>query len=162
MSRKHLTKLFYAKLNVLLGAVFTMLGFNNCDSIFNGEYLYGSPYAKFDVKGTVTDSDGKSLESVNVTTKEVVKEDGKELYAYEIKTTSTDTNGRYQQQGSWSGYPDENYNTLRVVVTDPNGVYAPDSVEVKLTRTAKDRDAWCEGTDVGTADFRLKRLDDKE
>ena len=164
MSRKYLTKLLYARLNVILSIVLAMLGFSNCDNIFNGEYLYGSPYVprhRYDVKGTVLDEEDHSLEGLTVTVKEVEKNNGSVLYSVGIDQKSTDSNGQYRFQGKWNGSPDSKYNSLRIVVTDPHGVYAADSADVKLTLTDEGKNDVCVGTDVGTADFRLKRLDDK-
>lgn len=159
MTAKDMRKKFYAMLNMLLAPVLAMLGFNGCDNAFNGVCLYGVPYAKYDVKGTVLNEEGEQLEGMKVTPKEI--------YTFEnfegcevLKATSTDSKGQYQTSGSWSGYSPGS--VLRIVVEDPQHVYATDSVDITLKRTNKGKDDWCEGTDVGTADFRLKRNDSNE
>lgn len=163
MEMNHFRKKFYARLNVLLGSVLAMLGFSSCDDgPFNSVDLYGCPYANFDVKGTVLSEEGETLQGVTVTTKEVYQsEDGKEM-AGESTKSGTDVKGMYRHRGSWGGHPSEVGHLLRVVVEDPRGVYASDSMDVQLTRTAKGKDDWCQGTDEGTADFRLKKNEEKE
>lgn len=156
MTAKNMRKSFYGMLNLMLAPVLAILGFSGCD---NEVCLYGCPYAKYDVKGTVLNEEGEQLEGVKVTPKEIYKYD--DFEGCEVcKATSTDSKGQYQATGSWGGYMPGS--VLRIVVEDPQHVYASDSVDVTLTRTNKDKDDWCEGTDVGTADFRLKRNDSNE
>lgn len=160
MSAKDMRKKFYALLNLLLAPVLAMLGFSGCDN--NVVCLYGSPYAKYDVKGTILNEEGKQLEGMKVTSKEIYTNENVEGYfGHELNTTSTDSKGQYQATGNWTGFHPGN-TLLRIVVEDPQHVYATDSVDVTLKRTDKDKDDWCQGTDVGTADLRLKRNDSNE
>lgn len=160
MEPKNIRKRLYAKLNVLLGSVLTMLGFNGCgENPFNSVCLYGTPYANFDVKGAVLNEDGDKLEGMKVTTKEVYQEQNTVVWANVLQQSSTDARGRYQHQGRWYPHGVDDSQVLRVVVEDPKGAYAADSVDVELTHTKEGKGDWCDGTDVSTADFRLKRID---
>lgn len=161
MTAKDMRKKFYAMLNILLAPVLAMLGFSGCDT-FNEVDLYGCPYVKYDVKGTILNEKGERLEGMKVTPKEIHTYDNLEgYYAHDLKSTSTDSKGQYHASGNWTGHYPLSV-SLRIVVEDPQHVYATDSVDVKLTRTNKDKGDWCEGTDEGTADLRLKRNDSNE
>mgnify|MGYP003310211746 CR=1 FL=1 len=156
-----LKKWFLRKLNLLLGGVLSLLGFSSCgdvinglDDPFNGVCLYGSPYAMYDVKGAVLNTEGKKLEGMKVTVKQVCQDDVWYM-SCPLDTLRTDNKGEYESNKRWSGYNE----TMRIVVEDPNGVYAADSADVVLTRTDKDKGSWCHGTDEGTADFKLKKND---
>lgn len=152
-----LKKLMFARLNVLLGAVLTLLGFSNCEKQFNEVCLYGQPYARYDIKGTILNEEGEKLAGMDVTVKFVYGVDGEEYYDdWKQDQTKTDVKGNYECQGSYTN------GDIRIVVEDPGGVYAPDSAMVKLERTKEGKDDWCIGTDVGRADFRLKKLENKE
>lgn len=160
METKNSRKRFYAKLNVLLGSVLTMLGFNGCgENPFSSVCLYGTPYTNFNVKGTVLSEEGDKLEGMTVTTKEVLKAQDTVMWFNVLQQSNTDQQGRYQHQGRWYPYVVDDSRALRVVVEDPKGAYAADSVDVELTHTKEGKGDWCDGTDVGTADFRLKRID---
>lgn len=161
MIAKDIKKKFYGLLNTVLASVLTMLGLSGCDA-FNEVDLYGSPYAKYDVKGTIINEEGEQLEGMKVTPKEIHTYDGLEgYYAYELESTSTDSKGQYHASGTWTGHYPYSIN-LRIVIEDPQHVYATDSVDVTLTRTNKNKGEWCVGTDEGTADLRLKRNDSNE
>ena len=154
---KNLQKWMLTRLNLLLSSVLALLGFSSCEGIDGpGDYpcLYGTPYTHFDVKGTVQNADGQVLNGVNVTVKSVYKGEGVE-YPQQIDIVETGADGKYKSFGSWSGF-NERY-TLRVVVDDPSGVYESDSTDVKLDRTTEGENEWCWGTDLGTADFTLKK-----
>lgn len=157
----NLKEWFYSKYNVLLSAVLTLLGFSSCDSIgdpFNGVCLYGSPHARYDVKGTVQSEEGNALQGITVTTKVVLLSADGESFSHELQKSDTEAKGQYQHRGDWQGHPDDQ-RRLRVVAEDPKGIYAADSVDVQLTHTNEGKDTWCSGTDSGKADFRLKRVE---
>lgn len=63
-------KKVYKVMNLLLGSVVTMLGFESCgeDSPFGGGDVveYGVPHATYRVVGTVTDQNGKPIEGIKV------------------------------------------------------------------------------------------------
>ena len=148
-----------SKLNVLLGSVLALLGFSNCSSVddpFNPVCLYGTPYTMYDEKGAVLNTEGEKLEGMNVTVKEVrTPTDASEYeYSHVLDETTTGKDGKYASTHRWSSYGELK---MRVVVEDPNGVYAADSAEVALTCTDEGRGDWCAGTDKGTADFKLKK-----
>lgn len=157
-------------LNVLLGTVLTLLGFSSCrggndEGVFPWEVLYGSPYANFDVRGAVLNEAGDRLEGMTVTAKEVFEPESENgcPWSYEVARTKTDASGQYLQHGTWTGGEIREDVGLRIVVEDPRGEYAADSVDVRLTHTDKGNEkTWCYGTDVGVADFRLVRTKDKE
>lgn len=63
-------KKVYKVMNLLLGSVVTMLGFESCgdDNPFGGGDIveYGTPHATYRVVGTVTDENGKPIEGIKV------------------------------------------------------------------------------------------------
>jgi len=143
----------FGTLNVLLGGLLTLLGFSSCDSsAFNVECLYGQPYTKYSVKGAVLNDEAKPLEGMKVTLKAVYREDSVEYVQKQLEVT-TGSKGRYEHRGEvyWSDP------TLRIIVDDPNGVYASDSTDVEPTFSKKDAGDWCMGTYEGEASFSLEK-----
>lgn len=164
---KRLKQLFYAKLNTLLGAVLTLLEFSGCDILgvddpFNEVCLYGQPYAIYNVKGAVLNDEGDKLEGIEITIKSIYRYEDKEYQKvwWMEKKPTTDKEGKYEYKGNESPYSTDVI--VRVVAEDPKGVYAADSTDVNFTSTDEGKGDWCDGTVKGTADFKLKRLENKE
>lgn len=159
--KKDLKKHFLQQCNLILGSILALLGFSSCDEegVLPGRggnevCLYGTPYAKYDVHGAVLNTEGKQLEGMNVIIKEVFEGSDFSPYIGILDSLKTNQDGSYQGKGRWEDF---HKSTMRVVVEDPSGEYAADSTEVNLKRTNKDKDAWCGGTDTGTANFTLKK-----
>ncbi len=79
---------------ILLSSLLAMLGFSSCGSNFRNNdapSVYGVPTVDFIVKGTVTDSDGKPLKGIKMST--IM---GDEEKCDTLATTFTDDDGRYE------------------------------------------------------------------
>ena len=68
----------------------------------------------------------------------IIKEQKNNEYSHVLDETTTGKDGKYASTHRWSGYGELK---MRVVVEDPNGVYAADSAEVALTCTDEGRRA---------------------
>ena len=137
------------KVNALLGAVLVLLGCNSCsgDGTDEGEAdLYGCPYANYRVEGAVLDEEGKPLKDMRVVSKWFDDD-----YLCKTDTVYTQADGSFKVE-------EQTYerDSLRIVVEDLKGVYAPDSTKVELLLTEQ-RKGWCIGTFVGEAHFKLKK-----
>ncbi|MCR5361476.1 MAG: radical SAM-associated putative lipoprotein [Bacteroidales bacterium] len=141
------------KINIMLGAVLSMLGWSGCDEVFNSEDLYGCPYSYYQLEGAVLDDEEKPVGNIRVATKWIFSADDN---FSKTDTTFTDADGRYIFF-TQDGYSD----SVHIVVDDPqHGTFAPDSADIRLIHTGLHSDeSWCSGTYVGKADFKLKKLD---
>lgn len=161
MKRKVLTGI-----NALIALLLGILGLNGC---FRLEY--GTPYATFEATGTITNEENKPLENIQV----VVKRPGFYEYVEEYTedrrkhTTEpfdpftdcapnsyTDADGAYQI-GPHSYFPT---NSVEILVRDTSGVYASDSVSVKVDydrSKVKWGDNWDSGAGYVHQDFQLKK-----
>ena len=162
---RRLKKRCYARINRLLASLLSLLGFNGCDILgvddpFNPVCLYGQPYAIYNVKGTVLSEEGDKLEGIQMTLKSIYYHEDKEYQQvwWMEKKPTTDKEGQYE----YSGEAYSPNTTLRIVAEDPKGDYAADSTDVTLTVTKEGKDTWCQGTMTGSADFTLKRIENKE
>lgn len=112
-----------AQMNVLIGSLLALLGCSTARRATVSDRivcLYGVPTATYKVSGTVINTSGKPLEGMQV----VVK-------GYKNKpvtdAVSTDSKGRYA--ADYTGFPAD---TLNIVVHDPDGTYATDSVQLAV------------------------------
>lgn len=153
-------RLFTRFIGSLLTAVLAMLGFTSCDK--ETEDMYGTPHGDFEISGLVTDEEGLPVNGVRVISRTIhVDEDYPDvengyLTTYGCDTTYTDSKGRYklEDQNTW-------LREAMVVVQDPKGVYESTYEVVKLEYHGGDHD-WYIGKAEATANFRLKRSDDKD
>ncbi len=119
---------FLAQINVLIGVVLSFLGCGTTkqrpisDKIM---CLYGVPTATYKMSGTVNDQQHKPVANVHV----VVK--GYKNHAI-TDTLTTDNKGHYKTE--YTGFPTD---TLNIVVTDPEGIYNTDSVQVPVPYSEK-------------------------
>ena len=76
MKRKsNLLKVF----NNLLSSLLALLGYTSCDSSEDIPVEYGTPYAKYEVKGKVVDKESQAtIEGARVIVKPVISNDGAE------------------------------------------------------------------------------------
>lgn len=120
-----------AQINVLIGSLLALLGCSTAKRPAVGDpiiCLYGVPTATYKVSGTVSDTHGKPLEGMQVVVKGYKNQPITD-------TLPTDRKGRYA--ADYTGFPAD---TLNIVVHDPNGTYAADSVQVAVP--------WQEGASV--------------
>ena len=135
----------FRKVNALLGAVLSLLGCNSC-SVEDEPALYGCPYAYYQVEGAVMDEAGNPLKDIQVVSKRASD------YYYGLDTVYTQADGTFKVERK-----SIDQDSIRVVVEDLNGVFAPDSVNVELSLTKKGKDGWCVGTYVGEAIIKMKK-----
>ena len=131
-------------INSLLVFLLGVLGFSSCNYMAK----YGVPHAELEVSGMVTNQEEQRLEDMRVT----VKQEGRQA----LPRTYTNQAGWYEEHG----YIDVPRNTVDIIVEDPSGVYASDSVHLEITYDKKDvskSDDWNEGKATVRQDFKLKK-----
>ena len=128
----------------LLVFLLGVLGFSSCNYMAK----YGVPHAELEVSGMVTNQEEQRLEDMRVT----VKQEGRQT----LPRTYTNQAGWYEEHG----YIDVPRNTVDIIVEDPSGVYASDSIHLEITYDKKDvskNDDWNEGKATVRQDFKLKK-----
>lgn len=137
-------------INWLLSGVVTLLGFQSCDVLELREE-YGSPYAKYNIDGLITDMQGRGIEGETVIIRPTSKE-GDPIYGYEYADSiKTDVTGRFKYSKD-----DYHYATqFRIVATGKDGKYEPDSVQINLDKTKKGT-GWFSGEYSSHVDLSLK------
>lgn len=161
---------FYHWYNALLAALLGLLGFESCDGADVGADEYGCPWAKYKVRGTVTDETGNPIPSIRIELAyhhEYTDPEGNpQTYHHGLDTVETDEQGKYQTRVvSDNDYPDE---SLKVIIEDVDGAanggeFQGDTLAVKdLERTlAKKGEGWYIGLYEMKGDATLKpRTDD--
>lgn len=131
-------------INSLLVFLLGVLGFSSCNYMVK----YGVPHAELEVSGMVTNQEEQRLEDMRVT----VKQEGRQA----LPRTYTNQAGWYEEHG----YIDVPRNTVDIIVEDPSGVYASDSIHLEITYDKKDvskSDDWNEGKATVRQDFKLKK-----
>lgn len=151
MKRKSKSK-WLKVFNSLLSSVLALLGYTSCDSSGDIPLEYGTPYAKYEVKGNVADKESQnSIEGARVIVKPVISNNGTEQTSpYSNDTVYTDKDGNYvyQKEMTASEY-------LRVVCEDPSGTHEADSTLLKMK--PENGEGWYKGSDSQTADFELDK-----
>lgn len=80
--------------NVFLSSILALLGYTSCESAEE----YGSPYAKYEIKGKVLDKESKTaVEGARIIVKPL-NQNLKPLSSYYADTLSTDKEGTYLYQ----------------------------------------------------------------
>lgn len=131
-------------INSLLVFLLGVLGFSSCNYMVK----YGVPHAELEVSGMVTNQEEQRLEDMRVT----VKQEGRQA----LPRTYTNQAGWYEEHG----YIDVPRNTVDIIIEDPSGVYASDSIHLEITYDKKDvskSDDWNEGKATVRQDFKLKK-----
>ncbi len=143
-----------AGINALIAILMGMLGVS-CHIGYNE---YGTPYATFEMSGTVTDEQEQPLENI-----QVVHQDGWRNGNDPTRwrdcpdTLYTDADGKFYRH--YSGYfPLE---CQKLVVNDTTGVYASDSIDTTVTYSGGDHH-WYRGKGELKADFVLGKKADND
>ena len=144
------------KINMFLGFILGLLGVCSCDKSkdpWNEVCYYGTPYAKYEVTGAVLNTEGESIQGIQITSQELYTDGNSIIHIEEMRDTAyTDSKGDYQLKGNrFFGQ-----NKLRVIASDPSNTYTADTLEIDLLHSDKDKGGWVTGTEIGTADFTLK------
>lgn len=134
--------------NVFLSSILALLGYTSCESAEE----YGSPYAKYEIKGKVLDKESKTaVEGARIIVKPL-NQNLKPLSSYYADTLSTDKEGTYLYQNEEAIA--ENY---QIVCEDPSDTYQSDSTQIKME--PEGGKGWYQGSDKHIVDFELKKKD---
>lgn len=137
--------------NGLLSGTLALLGYTSCDSAGDEPVEYGSPYAKYEIKGKVTDQDTKAaVEGARVIVKPMQWKSDETFPPQMFDTLQTDKDGNYL-------YQDEtmSIDRFRVVCEDPSGVLKADSTTVEMN--PQGGEGWYQGSDSQEVNFELKK-----
>ncbi|MBQ7531744.1 MAG: radical SAM-associated putative lipoprotein [Paludibacteraceae bacterium] len=136
-------------INALLAAILGLLGV----SCHIGYAEYGSPYATFEISGTVSNEDDEPLQNIQIVHQRGWKDGAGTTYWSEWPDTLyTDADGKFYR--NYGGDFPLEYRKL--VVNDTTGVYASDSVDTTVTYSGGDHH-WYHGKGELKADFVLKK-----
>jgi len=159
-------KKFYCSIlktaNLALAGLLAILGFStSCEGQADE---YGAPYAKYSIKGKVTNSENESISGIRVRTipKEFADLNFSDLNYPERYSTLTDSNGDYSVHIEYM-----NADTFKIFVEDidgiENGSYQSDSTvldknEIKLSGGK----GWYLGEGSKTIDFVLEKKETED
>lgn len=138
--------------NRMLSGVLALLGFTSCDGLGLGQATceYGQPYAKYEIKGKVVDTEQQSISNARIIVKPLER-NSDNLFPYaHHDTVYTQKNGEYLYENHGTSY-----GRFRVVCDDPSGTYKPDSTVVEMKPTGGK--GWYEGSDSKVENFELKK-----
>lgn len=139
--------------NGMLSGVLALLGYTSCDGgIFGKETPdeYGTPYAKYEIKGKVTD-EGQPVSDARIILRKGQLTGGDAIGFDPVSdTVYVGKDGTYLFEGSGPAY-----DRLRTVCEDPSGEYKSDSVEV--TPHYRGGDGWYKGGSTDEVNFQLKK-----
>lgn len=140
--------------NSLLSGALALLGYASCDSSgIGGEtpLEYGTPYAKYEIKGKVTDRDTKAaVEGARIIVKPLQWKSDEPHHPYYFDTLQTDREGNYLYQNEATVT-----DRFRVVCEDPSGALKADSATIKMD--PQGGKGWFQGSDSQEVDFELKK-----
>lgn len=150
-------KFLLTSCNQVLSGVLALLGFASCaEGEAPGEVPceYGTPYAKYEIKGKVCDEKKQPMKGMRL----IVKENPPATSSYYTgrkDTVYTEGTGEYTFKDEFA-WPTMGY---RVVCEDPAGVYKADSVDVEM-KPAQRSSGWYHGSDSKKVDFELKKKEE--
>lgn len=136
--------------NRMLSGVLVLLGFTSCDGLGQATCEYGQPYARYEIKGKVVDTQQKAISNARIIVKQLERNsDTLFPYAYH-DTVYTQKNGEYIYENRGTSY-----GRFRLVCEDPSGRYKADSTVVQMKPTGGE--GWYEGSDSKVENFELKK-----
>lgn len=137
--------------NSLLSGALALLGYTSCDSLGETPDEYGTPYAKYEIKGKVTDQDTKAaVEGARIIVKPLQWKSDEPRHPYYFDTLQTDRDGNYLYQNEMTMI-----DRFRVVCEDPSGALKADSATIKMD--PQGGESWYQGSDSQEVDFELKK-----
>lgn len=140
--------------NGFLSGVLALLGYTSCDSSeTDGEtpVEYGTPYAKYEIKGKVTDKDTKAaVEGARVIVKPMQWKSDETFPPQAFDTLKTDKGGDYLYQNEMTVT-----DRYRVVCEDPSGTLKADSAIVEMD--PQGGEGWYQGSDSQEVNFELEK-----
>lgn len=136
---------FLLKLNAFLGALIAFFGCNSGINNHGHEIVceYGCPHSDLVVEGNVTNEAKQPLQNIDINVSMV--NNG------EFSSVVTDSKG-YYNTGNLTPFPAD---SVKVVATDPNGVYKSDSAQVPTNY--ENPEGWYAGSAEVKVDFILKK-----
>lgn len=146
-------KLLLITCNQVLSGALALLGFASCAE---GEVPceYGTPHAKYEIKGKVCDEKEQPMEGMRLIVKGNPSGTGSD-YTGRKDTVYTENIGEYTFKDDYA-WPGTKY---RVVCEDPTGVYKADSVDVEMEPGHRSS-GWYHGSDSKKVDFELKKKEE--
>ena len=149
--------------NAVLTALLSVLGFS-CSIDEPDEYgpiimEYGTPYADYVFKGSVTDEAGTPIQGIKTSLKSVFDNEN-EHYVLGLDSVETDVSGNYQLK--YVGTQDRG---LKIIVEDIDGEanggeFLSDTLDIdykKAVQTKKSDEFWYEGAYDISQDIKLKK-----
>ena len=139
--------------NGMMSGALVLLGFTSCDenSTGTGRCEYGTPYAKYEIKGKVMGEDRQVVSDARILVKNMAPPtDNSRTRVVSSDTVYTKENGEYLYQNTITGYQN-----FRVVCEDLTGAYEADSMDIKMNPTGGS--GWYEGKDNKEVNFELKK-----
>ena len=149
--------------NAVLTALLSVLGFS-CSIDEPDEYgpiimEYGTPYADYVFKGSVTDEAGTPIQGIKTSLKSVFDNEN-EHYVLGLDSVETDISGNYQLK--YVGTQDRG---LKIIVEDIDGEanggeFLSDTLDIdykKAVQTKKSDEFWYEGAYEISQDIKLKK-----
>lgn len=137
--------------NGLLSGALALLGYTSCDFAGDEPVEYGSPYAKYEIKGKVTDRDTKAaIEGARIIVKPMQWKSDETFPPQAFDTLQTDKDGNYLYQNEMTVI-----DRFRVVCEDPLGALKADSATIKMD--PQGGEGWYQGSDSQEVDFELKK-----
>lgn len=137
--------------NGLLSGALALLGYASCDSSDEPAEEYGTPYAKYEIKGKVTDRDTKAaIEGARIIVKPMQWKSDETFPPQAFDTLQTDKDGNYLYQNEMTVI-----DRFRVVCEDPSGALKADSATIKMD--PQGGEGWYQGSDSQEVDFELKK-----
>ncbi|MDO4164736.1 MAG: radical SAM-associated putative lipoprotein [Bacteroides sp.] len=133
--------------NRMLSGTLVLLGFASCTGEEAQEY--GQPYAEYQIKGKVTDTDNRPMNGARIIVKEQ-NNDGEVIPYQNNDTLYTEQTGTYIYTNCGL-----NAGRFRVVCEDPTGINAADSTDVKMEPSGGS--GWYQGSDSKEVNFQLKK-----
>ena len=150
-------KRFYRWYNGLLASLLALLGYS-C-SPESEEYgtpvEYGAPTVEFQLKGNVTDEDGKAVQGIKVKVQE--------HNWLNIDSVKTDVNGKYQLPIRITASNEKGLEYCRLSVEDTdgaeNGEFKNDTINLNgaEAKKIKDGEGWFNGAYEVNVDVKLKK-----
>ena len=151
---------FYRWYNGLLASLLAFLGYG-CSSGEPENYpvMYGSPTVEFQLKGNVTDEDGKAVQGIKVKVQELL---GNNEW-FNLDSVKTDVNGKYQLPIRITASNEKGLEYCRLTVEDTdgaeNGEFKNDTINLNgaEAKKIKDKDGWFNGAYEVNVDVKLKK-----
>lgn len=130
----------------LVKFIIASLGVASLSSCDQGECMYGTPNADYEIKGEVTDEDGSPLEGINVYANSSYSAEGS------LFNATTNADGEYKMGGN--DFPVEK---LRIQCVDPSGKYKTAEQWLDVKFNTKGKTEWYRGKAEIKADFKLQK-----